>query len=308
MILVRFFFKVADFASLTDALVPQFEEVLKDRKSPHFDDATYFLGWLAYHRGNVTDALNVFQSLIALIPRDGSEVEHLDYAYLALHQTSRAFRTLLPEDALSRVQNSEVLSSDFLMWLTVLTSLYNSHQYSLVMKGARQALDKFGIKIEDLPVTTDPERIAATFTKLKLTDDMLPEIVYLYFSSREIEQVEEMLSDAAQQPALIEEKIKYLVVKYSLTTDSDREDGRSEAGAKPQHKDLRRSLFVAERSLDRLPKTAVYSKLRQWLHYKRIRLLAQFDPVKVAAANAEFRDEFPEVRPPGRRYGGAGFC
>jgi hypothetical protein len=85
-----------------------------------------------------------------------------------------------------------------------------------------------------------------------------------------------------------------LVIKYSLTTDPDREANPFPGGAKPLHKDLRQSLFVAQRSLDRLPKTPAYSKLRQWLHYKRIRLLAQFDPIKVAAANAEFRDEFPE--------------
>ena len=288
--------KIANFASLTDSLLPQFEEVLKDRGSPHFDDALYFLGWLAYHRGNVADALNKFQLAIALIPRDGSYVEQLDYPDLALHHTSRIFRTLSPEDAIKRVQNSEVLSSDSVIWETVLVSLYNSHQYRLVMTGARQALGKFGITIEDLPVTTDPERTTATLTKLKLADyASLEEIVYLYHSSREIEQVEELLSDLNKQPASsIETKIKYVIIKYSLTSDSDLEDNPSRRDPKPLHKDLRQSIFVAQRSLDLLPKTAAYSKLRQWLHYKRIRLLAQFDPIKVAAANGEFRDEFPK--------------
>ena len=79
-----------------------------------FDDAAYFLGWLAYHRGNITEALNKFEVAIALLPRDNSQFiddEHLDYAYFALHQAKRNLRTLLPEDALARVQNSKILAS-----------------------------------------------------------------------------------------------------------------------------------------------------------------------------------------------------
>ena len=42
-----------------------------------------------------------------------------------------------------------------------------------------------------------------------------------------------------------------------------------------------------------MPRNTNFWKLREWLHYKRVALLAQFDPTKVAAANARFQDEFP---------------
>jgi hypothetical protein len=223
---------------------------LNDRKSPHFDDAAYLLGWLAYHRGNITDALNIFEVAIALLPTDDSGYgEHLDYAYAALHQTCRILRTLSPEDAINRVQNSKVLSSHSKAWYTVLGSFYHSHQYQLVMTGAQRALRKFGIRIEDLPVTTDPKRISTTFTKLKMADDTdLQEIVYLYHSSRELEQVEDILSDVSKEsPLAITEKIKNVIIKYSLTSDSDLEGKPFRRGPKPLHKDLRQSLFVAQK-------------------------------------------------------------
>jgi hypothetical protein len=96
-------------------------------------------------------------------------------------------------------------------------------------------------------------------------------------------------------PSSITTPVKAVIIKYSLTTDSDLERKAFSPGApRPQHKDLRQAVFVIQRSLEALPKTAGFATLRRWLHYKRIRLLAQFDPVKVAAANAEFRDEFPD--------------
>lgn len=290
-------FRLPEFAKLTEALLPHLEEVLKDRKSPHFDDAAYFLGWLAYHRGNTSEALKKFELAIALFPKNYSQDnEHLDYPYLALRQTARILSTLSPEDAINHVQNSEILSSQSKVWNSVLASFYHSHQYQSVMVGAQKALAKFGISIASLPVTTDPNRISATLTKLGLAGDQnLQEIVYLYHASREFAQLEQVLSDVKKlSPSSMAQTLKVVIVKYSLTSDSDLKRKTAGPGPRPQHKDLRQAIFVIQRSLEALPKTAAFSALRRWLHYKRIRLLAQFDPVRVAAANAEFHDEFPD--------------
>ena len=107
-------------------------------------------------------------------------------------------------------------------------------------------------------------------------------------------QIEEMLSDSSKQsPSVIADKIKATVIKYSVTTDADLEHKPLQRGPKPLHKDLRQSIFIADKSLELLPRTAAFSKVREYLHYKRIRLLAQFNPTKIAAANAEFQKEFP---------------
>ncbi|PHR87063.1 MAG: hypothetical protein COA78_37445 [Blastopirellula sp.] len=289
---------VGSFARLTDSLLPIFEEVARDRKSPHFDDAGYYLGWLTYHRGDVNKALNRFGEVIALQQSGDldSNFVRLDYTSKALVHINRIFRTLSPQDVFDRIQNSNALSPHPIIWRTALTSFYQSHQHQVVMAGARRALRHFGIRIENLPVTTDPRRIWATFSRLELaSDDELHDIVYLFHSSREIRRMEEKLLEIERHAnSEIEDELRELISKYSLTSDSDLKKMYSNRNSKPLHRDIRQSLYLLRISLDLLPKSSALSKFRQWLHYKRIRLLAEFDPIRVAAANVDFQNEFPQ--------------
>jgi hypothetical protein len=153
--------KIPEFSALTNSLLPAFEEVSKDRSSAHSDDAAYFLGWLAYHRGDTNGALNKFEIAIALLPKVGSTGPDgdVDYGDAAEHQSSRILRMLSPEDALNRVQNSKVFSSRPLLWYTALAQLYHSGKYQLVVDNARRALREFGVAVENLPVTTAESRM-----------------------------------------------------------------------------------------------------------------------------------------------------
>jgi hypothetical protein len=291
-----------DFVKITDPLLPIFEEVLRDRGSPHFDDAAYMLGWLAYHRGQVSEALERFVDLVSLVPGGDSagseeyEAGSLDYPWAALDQLTRIFRTFLPADVVGFVENNKTLSSHSIAWYTALAQLYHQYQYDLVMTGARRALDNFDIIVEELPVTTDPRRIADYLTKLNSGDDWyLHEIVYLYHSSRELAQIESTIRNAQARPdATTMDDVRQVVEKYSLISDSVQQEMWSSEDSQPYHKDLRQSQNIASKAIESLPKTRAYAKFRNWLHYKRIRLLAQFDPVAVPDAIAELRDEFPE--------------
>ena len=298
--------KYPDFTVLTERLLSQLEDVIKDRSSPHLDDAIYFLGWLQYHRGDPLGALDKFEFTIALAPKGDAQSTNdskasVDYDWPALHQTARILRTLPPEDAINRVKNSKVLSSQPSLWYTALYMLYITHKDQMVMDGARLALREFGVTIEYLPVTTDSNRINDVFTKLNLATKMsfgddrnLQEIVYLYNASREAQLLKTMLSNVGNQsPQIVASRVKAIVVKYSLTKDSDLQPRSTAKGGRPRHKDLRQGIYLAQQSLDLLPKTPQFAKLREWLYYKRITLLALFDPVKVGAANAEFEAEFP---------------
>lgn len=293
-------FKLADFRKLTDPLMPQFEDVLRDKNSPHYDDATYILAWLTYHRGDVVEALDRFGNAVALIPpldadgSYGSDVERFDYAFAALHQLTRIFRTLPAQDVVARVDGSDVLAAESIVWVAALGTLYHAHEYALVMAEARKALRHFDIVAENLPVTTHPQRIDDALTGLNLGGDWyLQDIVYLYQSSHEISEALGMLSRINEYPAAVAQKtIRELIVKYALTKEADRELMWSDDASPPRHKDLRQSIYIAGYALQSLPRTTEYSKFREWLHYKRVTLLSQFDPVAVAAANAEFRREF----------------
>ncbi len=294
--------KYPDFAALTALVLSQFEEVMEDRKSPHFDDAAYFAGWLNYHRGNLTEALGRFELAIALMPKvgaqaadDGASIEYVDYGWASVRQVARILRTLPPEDALARVRASKVLSAQPHLWYAALDTLYISHHHQMVMKNAQLALAQFGITLADLPLSTDPKRISDVLTKFNLAGETdLAGIIYLYNASREAEALRALLSDPNKKSSkLAAFSVRALVVKYSLTKDSDLQPQSAHLGVRPRHKDLRQGIYLSALALDLLPKTQALSGLREWLHYKRITLLAQFDPVKVPAANAEFQAEFP---------------
>ena len=47
-------------------------------------------------------------------------------------------------------------------------------------------------------------------------------------------------------------------------------------------------------TLDAVPKTAPHAPLREWLHYRKVRILVQFAPSTVAAAVAAMEQEFPK--------------
>jgi hypothetical protein len=178
-----------------------------------------------------------------------------------------------------------------------LAQLYHSGKYQLVVDNARRALREFGVTVENLPVTTDSTRISDAFKRLRLADNgELEGITYLYQASREAQRLEAILSNIDKQsPPSSEAEIRRIVVKYSMMRDPDERTQRK-PGPQPSHRDLRQSLQLAQRALDLLPRNASFQKLREWLYYKRITLLAQFDPTKVADANAAFQAEFPASR------------
>jgi len=296
---------ILEFGALTDRLLSAFQEVSEDRSSKHSDDAAYYLGWLAYHRGNTNEALARFELAIASLAKVGStdSAEYLDadYPEAAERQSSRILRMLSPEDALYRVQNSATFSSRPLLWYAVLAQLYHYGKYQLVIDNARRALREFGVTAESLPVTTDSTRISNALKKLKLADSEglsggLEDIAYLYQASREARQLETVLSNIGKQPSPSSEaEIRRIIVKYSMMQDPAERTQRK-PGPKPLHRDLRQSLQLAQHALDLLPRTSSFQKLREWLHYKRITILAQFDPPKVAEANAAFQAEYPSSR------------
>ncbi|MCP4314783.1 MAG: hypothetical protein GY789_01765 [Hyphomicrobiales bacterium] len=288
---------VPEFVAQTDRLMPMFEAVAKNRESAHYDDASYFLAWLTFHRGNVNEALDRFGYVIGMIQANdsGLRYDRPDYSGTALWQINRIFRTLPPDEVFDRVQSSSALSPQPVVWLTVLTTFYQTHQYELVIAGARRALNHFGVTIEDLPVTTDPRRISTTFEKfLPRSHYLLQEVAYLYHSSREISEMVNTLRELERHSiSSVHDRLRELINKYALVSNSDLEKMYSDRSTKPRHKDLRQSLYLLDRSLELLPQSGTHSKFRHWLHYKRIRLLAQFHPIEVSAANAAFQKEFP---------------
>jgi hypothetical protein len=83
----------------------------------------------------------------------------------------------------------------------------------------------------------------------------LEDIFYLYHASREAEQLNATLSSVeARSAPLVITQIKAMVIKYALTHDPDSRKRSTPQRPLPLHKDLRQSIYLAERALDLLPK------------------------------------------------------
>jgi TolA-binding protein len=53
-------------------------------------------------------------------------------------------------------------------------------------------------------------------------------------------------------------------------------------------------LHLVDVTLDRVPKAAPHAALREWLHYRKVRILVQFAPRTVPDAIAAMEQEFPK--------------
>lgn len=80
-----------------------------------------------------------------------------------------------------------------------------------------------------------------------------------------------------------------IILQYSLLSDHD----KREASYGSRHKDLRQAIHLIDLTLAGLPVTPPYFKLREWLYYRKIRTLEEFNPSSVKNAVAAMRSEFP---------------
>ena len=155
-------------------------------------------------------------------------------------------------------------------------------------------------------MTTDPQRISDAIEKIiprsKTYDPdnefdytNALEIPYIIEASRQIMRYQQYLkSAAADRPDNVAKKAKDIIVEYSLLLDRKEEPKRKGASSKaPTHKDLRQALYMIDMTLENVPRTEPHLKLREWLHYRKVRVLVQFSPASVSAAvlamEAEFR-------------------
>jgi hypothetical protein len=160
----------------------------------------------------------------------------------------------------------------------------------------------FNVPIERLPVTTDRERIEAAIEKINPTfryDPNMSEIPYLIEASREILQYKKYLSSiATERPEVVDKKARAIIVKYSMLLDqNERKLSASSPNAPvPVHKDLRQAVYLIDRTLESTTKQGQNSALREWLYYRKSRILAVFAPQAIPATISAMEQEFPKSR------------
>jgi tetratricopeptide (TPR) repeat protein len=285
---------VPNFAARAAQAKAHFEAVMRDPAARHADDAAYMLAWLAFHQDQPKQALAYLSQAMMI----GNAEE--DYKRpAAMKQAVRILeRYYPPREQVAIVAGDRAFVGQPALWYVAARSAYREFDYALAIETAERALKTMNIPLERLPATTDPKRIEPALERInpKLLDDLnIGEIPYLIEAAREFQAYETYLKTVAnQRPDDVFKKVRAITIKYSMLLDLPQQPAaRRRQLPELAHKDLRQALHLIELSLAGVPQAAPHAKLREWLHYRKARILAVHAPKSVAAAVAAMRQELP---------------
>lgn len=277
---------VPRFATQATIAKPYFEAVLRDQASPLRDDAAYMLGWLALHQGKFREAMEYTSQAIAL--------EEEDYARPAKRQMARVLVRLPMNEVITLIESNPGLAEEReLWWYVAVRGAYRNFDYELAVETGEKALKAMDVPLDLLPATTNVARISEALEKLDLRGGELSEIIYVIEASREILEYEDYLKTVAtERPDDLAKRARAIVLKYSLLIRHSEPNFEEVT----KHKDLRQAVHLIEMTLDAVPRDGRYTALREWLHYRKVRDLAQWDPRRVSEAVGSMEQEFPKSR------------
>jgi tetratricopeptide (TPR) repeat protein len=296
---------VPNFAARAAAAAPWFQAVLRNRTSPHQDDAAYFLGWLSLHQHKIDQALDYFAQAMT--------VGNGDYRRPALSETIRIMAGFDPHEQADMLAANPIFARQATLWYVAARAAYRRFDFELAIKTAEQGLQALGMSPDLLPVTTDPASIEEAVEKLlpkevladpNLDEVNLLEIPYILQAATEIKEYHNILSSiAGASPETVTKKAKQIIVKYSLLLDQPEPAKVGQLSVIPLHKDLRQALALVDITLQKVPKDLQFAHLREWLYYRKIRILVgsikhgiplQFAPTTVSDAVSAMEAEFPK--------------
>jgi tetratricopeptide (TPR) repeat protein len=288
---------VPDFAARAAAAQSWFEPVLRDSSSPLQDDAAYDLGWLAFQEGK-------FKEAFAYLGQAMTAGNH-DYQSAAVREAIRVMSRFSPKEQAAIVAANPAFSQQPALWYVAARAAYRQFDFDLAIATGKQGLRALKISPDSLPATTDPDMIKQavekSLPKEVLTGDQefdevdLLEIPYLVEASQEFVQYDSFLKslDAAQADN-VAKRAREIVLKYSLLVDRPEHPAAAASGIRPMHRDLRQAVRLIDVTLKSVPKSVQYAPLREWLYYRKVRILTQYAPNTVADAVTAMQREFPK--------------
>jgi tetratricopeptide (TPR) repeat protein len=286
-----------NFSAQASVAKPHLEAILRDApSSSHGDDAAFWLGWIAFHESKFREALPYLSQ--AMIIGNG------DYRSRAVRLSVRALQKFRPHEQVALVDLMNGLSQQPALWYVASRSAYRNFNYALAMETARRGLRALKIPPERLPPTTARETIVAALKAARAgadsstefyADPNLVELPYILQASLEISGYESSLrSFTTERPENFAKRVRFIVTKYS--TPSHNADGNQISPPNPAdalHTDYRQALRLIDLALESTRNNAQHARLREWLHYRKIRILVKFDPAGVAPAVSTMEREFP---------------
>jgi tetratricopeptide (TPR) repeat protein len=277
------------FAARVAVVQPHFEFLLRDPAARHADDAAFMLGWIALQLGKEKEALGHLSKAM--------ELGNRDYRHLAVVQTLQVLQSHSAREMLAIVEGDRNFVRQPALWYVTARTAYRDHDYPLAINAAERALKAMSVPIDALPATTDPDIIREALEKINrdLLDDNILEIPYLLEASREIVKYEASLKGSEPPDAIIR-RARAIILKYSKLVDDQEPHNRKNDASKLAHHDLRQALYLIDLTLAGLAQKEPFARLREWVHYRKIRVLVAFDPKAVPAAVAAMERDVPDSR------------
>jgi tetratricopeptide (TPR) repeat protein len=277
---------VPNFAERVARAKPHFEAVLQHPTTHHADDAAYYIAWFAYHQNKPAEALPYLSQAVL--------VGNGDYQVPALRLTLRIIEKRTPSEQFALVDGDPHFSQRATLWYAVARAAYREFDYPLTVTIAQRALGALKIPIDRLPLTTDPKRIDEALKKIdaNLVGDLnLVELPYLLQAATEFEQYQTLLKSVTSvAPDKAYDAARAIIMKYSLLVDPPEQPGHPTPLA---HRDLRQALHLIDLTLDAVPKNGQHAALRQWLLYRKVRIMAVYKPEAIHEPIAAMEKEFP---------------
>jgi hypothetical protein len=213
----------------------------------------------------------------------------------AMRLTVRILARLPAREQIAIVEADPTFARQPALWYLAARSAYRDFDYALAIATAERGLGALNVPLDRLPATTDPEKINEALEKVepKLDDDLnLKEMPYLLEASREILQYDAYLKTVATEPPdQVAKRVRAIIRKYSLLLDPPEQGTGRRAAPELAHKDLRQATRLIDMTLASVPKSAPHAPLREWLHYRKVRVSTQFAPRTVAEAVAAMTAE-----------------
>jgi tetratricopeptide (TPR) repeat protein len=263
--------------------------------TPLADDAAYMGAWLAFHDGELHDALSFAARGIGVGSRDPDYEFDGDYQHGIERLSLRTVAKIHQDEQVPAIRASGRLSLRGSPWYVVARAAYRQFDYARTMEVAREALGSLGIPVDQLPATTDPGPIGEAISRIdpRLNADLNAiELPYLLEAAREMASYEEALANIENEDAeVFSIRARQLVFKYSRLVDYFEDEAES---TRPiQHQDFRQALHLIDATLESTHGNPAFENLVEWLYFRKVRILVQYDPALVAQTTALLAVEFP---------------
>lgn len=268
------------------------------------DDAAFMAALLDLQTGDLDGALAFASQGLGIAQAHldfdgtGRNDDWLDYHGAARAQARRIVDRMPREEVIPKLQADKVLSKEGFLWYGTAREAYRAFDYGYAIELAEAGLSSLGLPSDQLPATTDPNKIRDAIERIApelLADLNIVELPYLLEASREIASYEDALAaeaDATDVEAF-SARARLLASKYSMLISSpDAPEGDASSGP-PRHQDLRQALHIIDTTLEQTAHNPAYAPLREWLSFRKVRVLTVYDSDRVRSAVAQLAEDFP---------------